>query len=341
MVSAPVLTIAIPTYNMSWCLKENLQTFCSDKLKGDLEVIILNNASTDNSKEIAQEFCEQFPELFSLHDRNTRGYGASINEALLAAKGTYFRIVDADDWVNTSALECLIRELKTCHADIVQTNYEIVDMQSKACVSVPLNFDGLQYGLLYSEFECAVKTLPTIHSTTYRTNILRDSKFYMQDDTFFVDEEYIVLPFFVAKSIEYYPYSVYCYQVANPEQSTSPRNRGRYADHRDRVLKRLIAAYQDAEASNASFPIGTLTYCRRRIEDGIADHYTTLYIYVEDKKLGRKLAREWTQYLEEHSVPIHCINKRRILLLLNFLGVKPAQYVQLKRIATSLIPLFK
>lgn len=48
----PVLTIAVPTFNMESCLAKNLATYCDQRLESRLEVICLNNASEDGSKEM-------------------------------------------------------------------------------------------------------------------------------------------------------------------------------------------------------------------------------------------------------------------------------------------------
>ena len=94
-----VLTIAVPIFNMEWCLEKNLATYDDPRLIGRVEVICLNNASEDGSKAIIEKYVSSRPEIFRLMDRDSRGYGSSINAALAAAEGRYFRIVDADDWV--------------------------------------------------------------------------------------------------------------------------------------------------------------------------------------------------------------------------------------------------
>ena len=82
-----VLTIAVPTFNMEWCLEKNLSTYCDARLSGKLEVICLNNASEDRSKEIIEKFVERYPDIYRLVDRNSRGYGSSINSAIATANG--------------------------------------------------------------------------------------------------------------------------------------------------------------------------------------------------------------------------------------------------------------
>lgn len=331
----PILTIAIPAYNMEWCLEKNLSTYFSPDLEDDLEVIILNNCSSDRTSEIAQRFCKKYPKIFKQFNRESRGYGSSINAALKVAQGTYFRVIDADDWVDTEELKRFLQYLQNCDTDIVQTDYTIVDMQTGARILRAAQTFGINYETLYTDFSCAIKTLPAIHSTTYRTNLLRDHGFYMQDNTFFVDEEYIVLPFLYAKNIIYYPCNVYQYQVANPEQSTSPRNRGKYAEHRERVIKRLIQQYQQAkQAGSAKAAPFALEYCSTRIRAGVADHFTTLYIYVDDRKYGRTLANRWKESVYSW-IDFRCRCKQIILYIFNMIRITPKKYEILKKRTTQ------
>ena len=80
-----VLTIAVPIFNMEWCLEKNLKTYADERLAGRVDVICLNNASEDGSKAIIERAVAQWPSIFRMFDRDSRGYGSSINEALAAA----------------------------------------------------------------------------------------------------------------------------------------------------------------------------------------------------------------------------------------------------------------
>ena len=257
-----VLTIAVPTFNMDWCLNKNLATYCDPRLSGKVEVLCLNNASEDRSKDIILSFAEREPAIFRLVDRDSRGYGSSINDAIRLARGRYFRIVDADDWVDTEELIRLVEKLESCSCDVVLTDYTIVNMQDGACTPVCAGTYDVPYDEVLSSLCMPTKTLPSIHATTYRTELLRENGFQMQDGIFFVDEEYVILPYLHVKTVLYEPFNVYRYQVANPEQSTSPKNRGKYYGHREQVLKRLLKEYDSARKSGCSKE--SLNYCRER-----------------------------------------------------------------------------
>ena len=325
-----VLTIAVPTFNMEWCLEKNLSTYCDSRLSGKLEVICLNNASEDHSKEIIEKFVEKYPDIFRLIDRNSRGYGSSINQAIQEAQGRYFRIVDADDWVDTEELVHSVEMLESCSCDVVLTDYTIVNMQDGSCTAVRAGAQGVPYGEILYSLSMPQKSLPSIHATTYRTGLLRESGFFMQDGIFFVDEEYVILPYLHAETVVYEPYNVYRYQVANPEQSTSPKNRGKYYSHREQVLKRLLRDYQTAWTN--SCPKDRLDYCRERIQRGVGDHFTTLFIYIQNTRNGRKLAQDWKQYLQQNAPDFwrgsRC--KARILWFFNLFSISSEQYSKWK-----------
>lgn len=327
----PILTIAVPTYNMGTWLDKNLATYRDPVLYERLEVLCLNNASEDDSKAIIQRYAEECPEIFVLVDRNSRGYGGSINEALACARGTYFRIVDADDWVDTKELVKLVDVLESCETDIVLTDYEIVDMQTGKMTAVKAGSKGVEYGKQYLEFNWPRKTLPSIHGTTYKTELLRKSGFQMQDGIFFVDEEYVILPYLYAKSVIYYPFDIYRYQVANPAQSTSPQNRAKYYGHREKVLRRLIADVWKAHGDDSGG--AALSYCYERIQRGVGDHFTTLYMYMEDRRTGRRLAEEWRGYIWRNAPECWSPVKRKaaVLSLMNRLHVSLERYTVWKR----------
>ena len=232
-----ILTIAVPIFNMEWCLEKNLATYDDPRLMGRIEVICLNNASEDGSKAIIERFAAAKPEIFRLVDRDSRGYGSAINAALALAQGKYFRIVDADDWVNTEDLVKLTEALGSCEADAVMTDYEIVDMQTGDMTPVLAKTGGARYGEVYTDLDILIKTYPMIHGTTYRTGLLRDTGFAMQDNTFYVDEEFMLIPMLHVRSVLYLELDIYRYMVANPGQSSSPGNRARMQDHQERMNK--------------------------------------------------------------------------------------------------------
>ena len=124
--SGPILTVVVPTYNMEAYLEQNLNSLLEVKSNA-FQVLILDNASTDTSGRIADDFAHAYPQRFSVVHKENHGYGSSINLAIIQAHGRYLRIVDADDWVEPQALDKLLQNLEDCTADLVICDYTTVE----------------------------------------------------------------------------------------------------------------------------------------------------------------------------------------------------------------------
>jgi len=114
-----ILTVVVPTYNAEKYLRDNLESFKIPELMEDLEILIVNDGSTDHSLEIAEEYVRQYPDTYRVITKENGGHGSGINCGIANARGTYFKVVDADDWVGEKAFCDLVRTLKTSNADVV------------------------------------------------------------------------------------------------------------------------------------------------------------------------------------------------------------------------------
>lgn len=104
-----ILSVCIPTYNMEALLGRCLNSFIVDKnYMNQLEIIIVNDGSKDNSSRIAHEYANKYPDTFVVVDKPNGNYGSCINAALKVATGYYFRICDADDRYENSNLVAYI-----------------------------------------------------------------------------------------------------------------------------------------------------------------------------------------------------------------------------------------
>ncbi len=109
----PVLSVAVPSYNVEAYLERGLNSFADARFNDVLEVIVVNDGSTDSTPAIAQRFVDAFPRIFRLVNKENGGHGSAVNTGVRLARGTYFRVVDGDDWVHTDNLVALIELLQT------------------------------------------------------------------------------------------------------------------------------------------------------------------------------------------------------------------------------------
>ena len=88
-----ILTIVIPAYNVENYLDEILPTFLDNELLNDIEIIIVNDGSKDNTAIIASEYEKKYPQTVVLIDKENGGHGSTINSGIKHANGKYLRVI--------------------------------------------------------------------------------------------------------------------------------------------------------------------------------------------------------------------------------------------------------
>lgn len=189
-----VLTIAIPSYNVERYLEHGLASYCSPKLESGLEVIVVDDGSTDATALIAESFVRRSPSIFKVISKENGGHGSTINAALQQARGKYFRVVDGDDWVCTQGLIYLVERLVAltafgCRQEARGPHGD----GGEHAVELP---DGIIPGdVLSFSSVCGVHQAASqimIHTLTAKTSYLRSTGLHLLEHTFYEDYEYIL-----------------------------------------------------------------------------------------------------------------------------------------------------
>lgn len=121
MSKAPKISVLVPIYNVEAYLRQCLETLVNQTLT-DLEIICINDGSTDGSTAIIQEFQKSDSRIRVISKKNT-GYGDSMNQGLKKANGEYIAIVEPDDFIDLDAFEKLYNYAHTYNAEVVRANY--------------------------------------------------------------------------------------------------------------------------------------------------------------------------------------------------------------------------
>lgn len=117
----PKISVLMPIYNVERYLREALLSVADQTLR-DIEILCINDGSTDDSCVIAAEFCK-LDARFKLIDKPNSGYGASMNRGLAEAQGDYIAILEPDDIYEPTALETLYKAAQISDADVTKANY--------------------------------------------------------------------------------------------------------------------------------------------------------------------------------------------------------------------------
>ncbi|NLL05132.1 MAG: glycosyltransferase family 2 protein [Clostridiaceae bacterium] len=180
------LSIVVPSYNMEKYIERCLDSFVSEEIMDRIEVLVINDGSKDSTLQIAKGYEKKYPGTFIAVDKINGGHGSTINKGIELAKGKYFKVVDADDWVDTNALIKLVDFLDACESEIVVTHFATVNLVDDKREEI--RFKDVEFERNYSWSEIVAKkmVLP-MHSITYKTLVLKDNKIRLQEKTFYVD----------------------------------------------------------------------------------------------------------------------------------------------------------
>ena len=117
------VSIISAIYNSEKWLEECLESLVNQTLK-DIEIILINDSSPDNSMSILEEYKNKYPNLIKLIDlKENIGGGGALNRGLEIAQGEYISFVDPDDYVDMTMCEKLYAAAKKDNSDIVQFSY--------------------------------------------------------------------------------------------------------------------------------------------------------------------------------------------------------------------------
>lgn len=115
------VSIIIPVYNVEKYLRKCLDSVVNQTCK-DIEIIIINDGSTDNSLEICKEYSKNDPRI-ELIDKKNEGVSKARNTGLACATGEYVCFVDSDDWIELNMIEKLYNSSVINNADFCMCNY--------------------------------------------------------------------------------------------------------------------------------------------------------------------------------------------------------------------------
>lgn len=310
-MSRKVLSISVASYNVEKFIEQAIDSYLDCKCKEKLEVLIVNDGSTDKTKEIVEEYQEKYPGIIKLINQNNAGPGSTVNTGLKNATGKYFRMIDGDDWVKSEEMDSYIEYLENTEIDMVVTNFIKVDDKTGEQELQTIK-SNIEYNKAY-EFDDVCEQLElNMHNITYKTDLIKDK--LKLDNCFYTDTEYLLFPVVDVKNVVFLKNYIYMYRVSLDTQSVNIKSLQKHCDMHELVLERLMQNY---EKNKENLSLAKRKYITRRIADMVG---TQLYIYLSyecSNEYKNKIKKLLISLKNRNSDIYGIISKKKTVKLLN------------------------
>lgn len=247
-----ILTIAIPCFNsqdyMSKCIESAL-------VGGeDVEIIIVDDGSTDNTADMADEYAAKYPTIIKAVHKENGGHGDAVNVGMANATGYYFKVVDSDDWLSEEPYRKVLETLKKVIADreenpelpeldLLLANY-VYDKVGRKKKRVMRYTGALEEEVLLTWETAKIKfnkfQYVLMHSVIYRTKLLKECHLSLPKHTFYVDNIFVFVPMMSVKTLMYLNVDLYRYYIGREGQSVNEQTMVRRIDQQIFINKELI-----------------------------------------------------------------------------------------------------
>ena len=299
-----ILSVSISCYNVEEYLYEALIPFTKIRNTDSIEVLIDDNAATDNSLAIARTFEKEYPGLFScVHTEVNGSWGKPLNKNIKRAKGKYFKILDGDDYFDAEKLDLLIDHLKTADDDLVISGFVFFDSKTKWVIKTFKVHESLLGNS--HDIEDVYDRIPLyMHAFTVKTALLRDNGITITENHLYADVEYIGKVIRYARTVSAFDGIVYMYRLGRDGQSISTESFLKHIDEHGDIIYSVL----DTAVLCSSDISRKLLY---KLANGVDKNHHTMYLLKRplsavEKKLRRhnhRIRKAYPDYYEKRKLP--------------------------------------
>lgn len=240
-----VLTVSIAAYNVGKFLEQTLDSLCDERYIEDIEVLVIDDGSKDNTGCIAKDYESRYPNSIKYVAKENGGHGSTINKGIELATGKYFRILDGDDYVDKDGFFEYINKLKGCETDVVITDYWWVDDLHNKYPHNHKIFGKLETGKVFEYDKSMDSSLFGLSTLSIKTDLLIQAAFEITEKCFYVDVEFIIWAIYLSKNYIYFNEKVYMYRcVGTGQNSVNKVNMLKNVSMQEKVALKLCCLYE-------------------------------------------------------------------------------------------------
>jgi glycosyltransferase involved in cell wall biosynthesis len=171
----PKLSIIVPVYKVEKYLRKCLDSILAQTFK-DFEVIVINDASPDNSQIIIDEYKKKDSRIISIINKENSGIGKTRNIGLGIAKGKYITFVDSDDWIEKEMYQEMLDTMVSNTADAIECNINRTDKNNLQIKNLIPSSKTKITTRKYINYLIENKLAAMVWNKIYKTEIIKNYK---------------------------------------------------------------------------------------------------------------------------------------------------------------------
>ncbi len=283
-----LVSIIIPCYNQAQYLEESVQS-AVDQTYPDIEVIIVNDGSSDNTQEVAEDLQKIYPNLIRIIQQKNQGLSEARNNGIRESLGDYILPLDSDDKIAKSMVSKSIKALVHNNADIISTDAQCFGKETYKIT--PIEFP--ECNLLYAN--CWVVC------SLYRRNVWVETGGYKKNmEGGYEDWEFWINAYKHGFKFQRYPEILFHYRTKEKSMYTSAKDKDTYL--KSKIVMNNPELYPIFQVEEAIINI-------RKTEE-LSDLY---FFYDKNIPIGEKMwITEVGHYINDHQ-----LEKKQIVQISN------------------------
>ncbi|MCI6272262.1 MAG: glycosyltransferase [Erysipelotrichaceae bacterium] len=187
------VSVIVPCFNAEKYISKALDSLLSQTLD-DMEIIVINDGSSDNSKEIIDEYYKKYPNKIRVYHQENKGIASVRNYGLSLVNGEYFGFLDSDDYTKSDMYFKMYAKAKETDADMVVSNFMWVSDKKERLE---------KEGPYIAGKDMMVKLFATLWNKIYKTSLIKESDLKFPDGNRYEDACFLYCLSSILKKVEF------------------------------------------------------------------------------------------------------------------------------------------